>query len=390
MSKPLLSDRKVYDQKYNLEENKIALEQSQDVAKKTNVKEKNHNQRDVLGIHHVTAITSDPQRNIEFYTDMLGLRFVKLTVNQDDPTSYHLYYGDKLGRPGTILTFFHWPNIPKGHRGTGEVSAVSFLIPENSINYWIDRFKDKKIEFRGPYKRFENEQVITFSDPDGLELELVAHKSAEERAGNIWKEGPIPIEHAIRGFYSVTLSEEEYERTASILTEELGFVLTRQDGNRFRYEIPNTLSSSPNQQKEEEENVRGANIVDVLCLPHTWQAAIGIGSVHHVAWRTPSDEQQMMLRKNIVKAGINATPVIDRLYFHSVYFHEPGGVLFEIATNPPGFTVDEKAEELGTRLTLPKWLEPMRKDLERVLPPVRLPINEKRQLVLNKEQQQSR
>jgi glyoxalase family protein len=380
----------VYDQKYDLEENKIALEQSQDVAKKTNVKEKNYNQRDVLGIHHVTAITSDPQRNIEFYTDMLGLRFVKLTVNQDDPTSYHLYYGDKLGHPGTILTFFHWPNIPKGHRGTSEVFAVAFLIPENSINYWIGRFKNKKIEFRGPYKRFENEQVITFSDPDGLELELVVHKSAEERAGNIWKEGPIPIEHAIRGFYSVTLSEEEYERTVSILTEELGFVLTRQDGNRFRYEIPNTLSSSPNQQKEEEENVRGANIVDVLCLPHTWQAAIGIGSVHHVAWRTPSDEQQMMLRKNIVKAGINATPVIDRLYFHSVYFHEPGGVLFEIATNPPGFTVDEKAEELGTRLSLPKWLEPMRKDLERVLPPVRLIINEKRQLVLNKEQQQSR
>src|ERR671923_1170925 len=134
----------------------------------------------IFGIHHVTAITSDPQRNIDFYANNLGLRFVKLTVNQDDPTSYHLYYGDELGRPGTILTFFHWPNIPKGHRGTSEVSAVAFLIPENSINYWIDRFKDKKIEFRGPYKRFENEQVITFHDPDGLELELVAHKSAVE------------------------------------------------------------------------------------------------------------------------------------------------------------------------------------------------------------------
>ncbi len=388
MPKPLLSDRKVYDQKYNLEDNKIALEQSQDVAKKTNVKEKNHSQRDVLGVHHVTAITSDPQRNIEFYIDVLGLRFVKLTVNQDDPTSYHLYYGDKLGRPGTILTFFHWPNIPKGHRGTGEVSAVSFLIPENSIDYWIDRFKDKKIEARGPYKRFENEQVITFSDPDGLELELVAHNSAENRTANVWKEGPIPIEHAIRGFYSVTLSEEGYERTASVLTNELGFVPTSQDGNRFRYEIPNTLSSSLNQRKEEEENARGANIVDVLYLPHTWQATIGIGSVHHVAWRTPSDEQQIVLRKNIIKAGLNATPVIDRLYFHSVYFHEPGGVLFEIATNPPGFIVDEKAEELGTRLTLPKWLEPMRKDLEAVLPPVLLPIKEKRQQALNKEQQQ--
>ncbi len=367
------------------------LEQPQDIAKRTDRKEKNPNQRDILGIHHVTAITSDPQRNIDFYTSNLGLRLVKLTVNQDDPTSYHLYYGDDLGRPGTILTFFHWPNIPKGHRGTGEVSAVAFLIPENSINYWIDRFKDKKIEFRGPYKRFENEQVITFHDPDGLELELVAHNSANgNKTANIWKEGPIPIEHAIRGFYSVTLSEEGYERAASVLTDQLGFVSTRQDGNRFRYEIPTTsLSSSSNEQKEEqEENAGGANIVDIVCLPSTWQAAIGIGSVHHIAWRTPTDEQQMVLRKNIVKAGLNATPVIDRLYFHSVYFHEPGGVLFEIATNPPGFTVDEKVEELGTHLTLPKWLEPMRKDLERVLLPVRVPMKEKRQQVLNKEQQQ--
>jgi glyoxalase family protein len=242
----------------------------------------------------------------------------------------------------------------KGHRGTGEVSAVSFLIPENSINYWIDRFKDKKIEFRGPYKRFENEQVITFHDTDGLELELVAHNSAENRTANVWKEGPIPVKHAIRGFYSVTLLEEGYERTASVLTDELGFIPTRQHGNRLRYEIPTTSSSSSSEQKEEQENARGANIVDVLCLPRTWQAAIGIGSVHHVAWRTPTDEQQMVLRKNIVKAGLNATPVIDRVYFHSVYFHEPGGVLFEIATNPPGFTVDEKVEALGTHLTLPK------------------------------------
>ena len=373
-----------------MEENKIVLDQSQDTTK-TNKKERI--QRDVLGIHHVTAITSDPQRNIDFYTSNLGLRFIKLTVNQDDPTSYHLYYGDELGHPSTILTFFHWPNIPKGHRGTAEVSAVSFLIPENSIKYWIDRFEDKRIEFHGPYKRFENEQIITFHDPDGLELELVAHKAAENRIANVWKEGSIPVEHAIRGFYSVTLSEEEYERTASVLTNELGFVPTLQDGSRFRYEIPTTVSSSSsypsNQQEEEEENLRGANIVDVVCLPYTRQATIGIGSVHHVAWRTPTDEQQIVLRKNIVKAGLNATPVIDRFYFHSVYFHEPGGVLFEIATNSPGFTVDEKAEELGTHLTLPKWFEPMRKDLERRLLPVHLPMNGKRQQVLGNEQQRS-
>jgi glyoxalase family protein len=324
--------------------------------------------KDVFGIHHVTAITSNPVRNLDFYVNNLGLRFVKRTVNQDDPTSYHLYYGDEIGHPGTILTFFHWPNIPKGRKGSSEVAAVAFLIPENSIRYWTDRFKQNKTEFRGPYKRFENEQVITFYDPDGLELELVAHTSAEDRTANIWKEGPIPIEHAVRGFHSVTLSEEGYERTATVLTNELGFNRTRQDGERFRYEI--SIESSSSSKQEKEEKLRGANIVDVLCLPYRWQATIGTGSVHHVAWRTPTDEQQKMLRKNIVKAGLNATPVIDRVYFHSVYFREPGGVLFEIATNPPGFTIDEKADELGTHLTLPPWLESMRNNLEKVLPPV--------------------
>ena len=328
----------------------------------------------IFGIHHVTAITSNPQRNIDFYTGDLGLRLVKLTVNQDDPTAYHLYYGDEMGRPGTILTFFHWPNIPRGHRGTSQVVATSFLIPENSVNYWIDRFKSKQIEFRGPSQRFGNEQIITLYDPDGLELELVAHKSAEDRGVNIWKEGPIPTEYAIRGFYSVTLSEEGYERTASVLTNELGFILTRQDGGRFRYEITTTASSSSaNIEKEEEVRAGGAKIVDVLCLPYTQQAVIGIGSVHHVAFRTPTDEQQLSLRHNIVKARLNATPVINRFYFHSVYFREPGGILFEIATNPPGFAVDETFNELGTHLVLPPWLESMRRDLEKILPPVIYP-----------------
>jgi len=263
------------------------------------------------------------------------------------------------------------------------VVATSFLIPENSINYWTDRFKSKQIEFRGPYKRFDDEQVITLYDPDGLELELVAHKSAQDRSVNVWKEGPIPIEQAIRGFHSVTLSEEGYERTASVLTDELGFVPTRQDGSRFRYEIPTTLAHAVTQGAEEAR--RGANIVDVLCLPYTQQAVIGIGSVHHVAWRTLTDEQQKVLRRNIVRAGLNATPVIDRFYFHSVYFREPGGVLFEIATNPPGFMIDEKAKELGTYLVLPPWLESMRKDLEKVLPRVHLPEKEKGEQVVKKQ-----
>jgi glyoxalase family protein len=323
------------------------------------------NNKGVFGIHHVTAITGNPQRNMKFYVDNLGLRLVKLTVNQDDPTSYHLYYGDELGRPGTILTFFNWPNIPEGHRGTSEVAATSFLIPEDSISYWTNRFKNKQIQFRGPDNRFENEQVISFNDPDGLELELVAHKSSMERETKVWKEGPIPVEHAIRGFYSVTLSERGYEYTASVLTDELGFVPTHKDGSRFRYEIPSRGSAG-------KEDIDGASIVDVMCLPYTQQANIGIGSVHHVAYRTPSDEQQQVLRQSIVKAGLNATPVIDRFYFHSVYFQEPGGILFEIATNPPGFTIDEKAEELGSRLVLPPWLEPDRKRLEKILPKVDL------------------
>ena len=329
----------------------------------------------IFGIHHVTAITSNPQRNIDFYTGTLGLRLVKLTVNQDDPTAYHLYYGDELGRPGTILTFFHWPNIPRGRRGTSQVIATAFLIPENSINYWIDRFKKGQIEYRGPYKRFNDEQVITLYDPDGLELELVAHTSAEDRKVNIWKEGLVPTEYAIRGFYSVTLSEEGYERTASVLTDELGFIPTLHDGSRFRYEISTSASSTIDKEKEA-IGVGGARIVDVLCLPYTQQALIGIGSVHHVAFRTPTDAQQLILRRNIVKARLNATPVIDRFYFHSVYFREPGGVLFEVATNPPGFTVDEKADALGTRLVLPPWLETMRNDIEKILPPVIFPKKE--------------
>lgn len=335
---------------------------------KTTMRKKSSNStsnKGVFGIHHVTAITGNPQRNMKFYVDNLGLRLVKLTVNQDDPTSYHLYYGDELGRPGTILTFFNWPNIPEGHRGTSEVAATSFLIPEDSISYWTNRFKNKQIQFRGPDNRFENEQVISFNDPDGLELELVAHKSSMERETKVWKEGPIPVEHAIRGFYSVTLSERGYEYTASVLTDELGFVPTHKDGSRFRYEIPSRESAG-------KEDIDGASIVDVMCLPYTQQANIGIGSVHHVAYRTPSDEQQQALRQSIVKAGLNATPMIDRFYFHSVYFQEPGGILFEIATNPPGFTIDEKAEELGSRLVLPPWLEPDRKSLEKILPKVDL------------------
>ena len=318
---------------------------------------------DIYGIHHVTAIASDPQRNVDFYTSVLGLRLVKLTVNFDDPTTYHLYFGDELGHPGTILTFFPWSDAPKGHRGTGQVVATSFLISEKSLDYWKTRLKNNHLTVNGPFKRFD-EQVLSVYDPDGLELELVAHSSAQEREINVWNGGGIPSDYAIRGFYSVAISEEGFERTAEILTEELGFSFVGQAKSRFRYVIPGSESS--------------ASIVDVLCLPYTPSGFIGVGSVHHVAFRTTTDEKQKALRLSIIKAGLNATPVIDRTYFHSVYFREPGGVLFEIATDPPGFTVDQKSSELGTRLMLPEWLEPERKSLEKILPRLKLsnPSNE--------------
>ena len=309
----------------------------------------------VLGIHHVTAIAGDPQRNIDFYVSLLGLRLVKLTVNYDDPSTYHLYYGDELGHPVTILTFFPWPGAPKGRLGTGQVTVTSFSIPDGAIGFWMERLKNHAVPFQGPTRRFD-EHVLSFSDPDGLRLELVAHPRAME--GNVSKEGPVPPEHAVRGFYGLTLSEDGYERTTSLLTDTLGFRQIRQHDNRYRFEVgaggPGTL-------------------VDLLCPPDTSHGVVSVGTVHHVAWRTPDDERQKAWREKLVDVGLNVTPMIDRKYFHSIYFREPGGILFEIATDPPGFTVDEPVHQLGTRLTLPPWLEPVRPEIERTLPPVHLP-----------------
>ena len=320
-----------------------------------------NNKNQISGLHHVTAICSDPQKNIDFYTKLLGLRLVKLTVNFDDPTTYHLYYGDEVGHPGTILTFFPWSDAPKGHRGTGQAITTSFLVPEKSIDYWKDRLNSNDICFEGPKKRFENEQVITLYDPDGLQLELVAHSSARENDERFWKDGPISYENGIRGFYSVSLSEEGYELTSEILNE-LGYKMIENEGNRFRFQNIDSKST-------------GAKVLDVLCLPYTHSGLIGIGTVHHIAFRTSSDENQKLIRKSIIKKGLNPTPVIDRTYFHSVYFREPGEILFEIATDPPGFTIDQKIEDLGRRLMLPTWLEPLRESLEKVLPKIELSKN---------------
>lgn len=312
----------------------------------------------ILGIHHVTAIASDPQRNVDFYVGLLGLRMVKRTVNFDDPGTYHFYYGDDRGRPGTILTFFPWPDAPRGRRGTGQATTISLSVSADSLGYWTERFRAHQVDFEEPGARFD-EAFLTFYDPDGLQLELVAHAGAEERPG--WAEGPIPPEHAVRGLHGVTLAEAGFERTASLLTRTMGFRPVRDDGRRFRYEA----------------GAGGAGArVDILCLPDGPQGVILAGTFHHVAWRTPDDAQQNAWRAEMAGQGYNVTPVMDRQYFHSIYFREPGGVLFEIATDLPGFATDETPEALGTHLKLPPWLEPQRARIEHALPPLRLPGGE--------------
>ncbi|HEY3132518.1 MAG TPA: ring-cleaving dioxygenase [Acidobacteriota bacterium] len=312
--------------------------------------------RQVLGIHHITAIAGEPQANIDFYAGMLGLRLVKLTVNFDDPGSYHLYYGDESGSPGTILTFFPWPGAFPGRAGTGQVTVISFSIPPDAMGYWMERLKSRSIEFTGPGKRFD-EELLAFRDPDGLQLELVAHQPQEGQKP--WVDGPVPERYALGGFYAATIAEEGYERTAGLITATLGFRSSRESGNRFRYEVGN---GGP------------GRFVDLLCTPDDRRGVVAGGTVHHIAWRTPNDKEQQAWRDQLARLAYNVTPILDRKYFRSIYFREPGGVLFEIATDPPGFTVDEPPKELGTRLMLPDWLESSRDEILRALPPVRLTI----------------
>lgn len=310
-------------------------------------------EKQLLGLHHVTAIAGEPQRNIDFYAGVLGLRLVKLTVNFDDPTTYHLYYGDGQGHPGTILTFFPWPGATPGRIGTGQLTVTSFAVPERALDYWQKRLGQHSIDSKNS-RSLSDERTLVFSDPDGLQLELVSSPdAAPDRA---WDQGPVPVDFAIRGFHHVTLSEEGYERTAALLTETLGFRLVDSKGNHFRYAVATGGTGT---------------IVDVVCTPAGRAGRVAVGTVHHVAWRTPTDDQQLEWRS--VLRQYNVTPVIDRKYFHSIYFRETGGVLFEIATDPPGFAIDEPPSELGTHLLLPPWLEPSRAELQSILPKVHLP-----------------
>jgi glyoxalase family protein len=309
----------------------------------------------IVGLHHVTAIAGDPQANVEFYTTLLGLRLVKRTVNFDAPDTYHLYYGDEVGHPGTILTFFPWPGAPKGRRGTGQVTVTAFSIPESAVGYWRDRLTRLGVTVDGPVRRFE-EDVLTLHDPDGLHLELVAHASAQRNEP--WHEGPVPVAEAIRGFHGVTICAAGYERTAKLLTETMGLGAAGTHHDRFRFVAGEGLWSG--------------SVVDIVCRPGQPRGSVAAGTVHHIAFRVPGDREQLEWRAKLVAADLDVTPPIDRQYFHSIYYREPGGVLFELATDPPGFTIDEPVEELGTHLKLPPWLESSRRQLEAILPPIQL------------------
>ncbi len=311
--------------------------------------------KQILGIHHITAIASDPQANLDFYAGTLGLRLVKLTVNFDDPGTYHLYYGDGVGHPGTILTFFPWPSAPKGRRGTGQVTEVAFAIPTGSLEFWTARLRATGVAVAEPVERF-GEKVISFDDPDGLKVELV--ETAGAPAERTWGGAAVPPEFAIRGFHSATLREADETATASLLTGTMGFRPVAQEGDRFRYAV---------------EAGGAASLVDIYRAPDERFGRVLAGSVHHIAWRTPDDRQQAEWLAELSRRGYGVSPVMDRKYFHSIYYREPGLILFEIATDPPGFAVDEAADALGSRLVLPPWLEPDRARLETILPPLRMP-----------------
>jgi glyoxalase family protein len=310
----------------------------------------------IVGLHHVTAIASDPQQNLDFYTEVLGLRFVKRTVNFDDPGTYHFYFGDDAGSPGTILTFFPWPKAARGHAGAGEVTHTAFSVPLDSLEYWAERLTEKKIPFERTGKRFA-EDVLTLADPDGMKIELVGHSEAGSVKTPRFSD--VPAEHAICGFFGVTLLEIEAAETTATLNM-MGFQKIAEESNRLRFASADGTAI-------------GAlgNHIDVVVDPNAKFGRSGAGSVHHIAFRAASDEAQLEWRE-VIGQHIGTTPVLDRDYFHSIYFREPGGVLFELATDNPGFATDEPLESLGERLCVPKWLEPRRPELELRLAPLTL------------------
>jgi glyoxalase family protein len=308
----------------------------------------------IPGIHHVTCITGDVQDCVDFYVGVLGLRFVKKSINQDLPDTYHIYFGDYVGTPGTAMTFFGWPTWPKQRVGSGQVVVVSFQVPSESLGYWSDRLQRLGVDHEHA-TRFGIDSLL-LRDADGIELELAARASDDRWRS--WPGSPVDQRHAIRGFDSVALKVADAGPTTDLLTTTMGFRLVDTDGPGSRFE---TGEGGPHAT------------VDVIQSPNEPAGDESIGTVHHVAWRTPDAESQKAWREMLTTAGRSVTPVIDRWYFKSIYFREPGGVLFEIATDGPGFTVDETPEELGSSLSLPPWFQVRRDRLDEVLPPIVVP-----------------
>lgn len=300
----------------------------------------------IPGIHHVTAISSSAAKTVRFHTEVLGLRLIKRTVNFDDPSTYHLYFGDGVGTPGTIMTFFPFGEGNDGRVGRGQVAATAYVVPDGSLEFWRERFETFGIETEEQEQRFGN-RIIQFTDSDGQPYELVEATSAIEP----WAEGSVPAEHAIRGLYGVTIDSLAPDRTASIL-ETMGYEQTNIEGERTRYEA----------------NGDRAVIVDIIDRPDGSQGTLGAGTVHHVAFRTANDDKQAQWQETFRNQGLRVTEQKDRQYFRSIYFREPGGVLFEIATDSPGFTRDEHRESLGSELKLPPWLADNRNAIEQQLP----------------------
>ncbi|CCH01452.1 Glyoxalase/bleomycin resistance protein/dioxygenase [Fibrella aestuarina BUZ 2] len=304
----------------------------------------------ILGLHHITAIANNAQRNYDFYTHVLGLRMVKRTVNFDDPTTYHFYYGNETGTPGTILTFFPWEGIGPGRNGVGMATEIGYSVPTDSLDNWVGRFRDANVAMGEQSERF-GEQYLPFTDPDGLAFTLIVPKQPDSRPA--WETDAIKPDMATRGFHSVTLTLQQIDATAKALTDMFGYRLLGQEGNRYRFQT---------------DNVPEAAIVDLLEEPDGPVGRNAAGTNHHVAFRVANETVHMEFREKILASGLQITPKIDRDYFFSLYFREPGGVLFEIATDNPGFTVDEPLAELGNHLKLPRQYEASRSRIEKALP----------------------
>jgi glyoxalase family protein len=304
------------------------------------------------GIHHITAIATDPQHNVDFYSGVLGLRLVKRTVNFDDPSTYHLYYGDRIGRPGTAITFFPWSGARRGSRGTGQVTTTSFAIPPQAFDYWRSRFQQQHVVFEESGTRF-GDKPLRLVDPDGLRIELITSKHLDDV--DLAFESDVPHEFAVRGFHAPTLEVRQLEHTERLLTE-IGFEVVAEENGRRRYSV-NSESTSATVDLIERSDEFGL---------------ISAGTVHHIAFRCADEAEQLEWRNRIVDLELHVTPVIDRFYFHSIYFREPNGILFEIATDGPGFAVDEPVEHLGENLKLPSQYETHRAEIERILPRITL------------------